>query len=125
MPAHVMSKAVPKSIELESEDLGIVFSRSPTRFLFDVMTVADEIMREVRAELGLTESAIAKRLFGHKVTIQRVNPTAASWLQRAGSSGVAEIRNAIHSPIICCNESEVSVGPYFPTTRKPGCEAAG
>ena len=53
------------------------------------MTVAQQIIRLIREQPGLTERQIAERIFGDGGSIQRVNPTcrklvAEGWLERHG-----------------------------------------
>ncbi|MBR0798006.1 MarR family transcriptional regulator [Bradyrhizobium jicamae] len=60
------------------------------------MTVAENILREVRSNPGQTEDQLAERLFGREgATQQRVNPTcrklvAKGWLLRRGKGGPSD-----------------------------------
>ncbi|MGN1291065.1 MAG: hypothetical protein ACI4XG_31455, partial [Bradyrhizobium sp.] len=59
------------------------------------MTVAQQIIRLIREQPGLTERQIAERIFGDGGSIQRVNPTcrklvAAGWLERHGRGWAAD-----------------------------------
>ena len=67
-------------------------SGQPTRV---TMTIAQDIVRIVREQPGLTERELAERLFGEEATIQRVNPTcrklvAMGWLVRRGRGWAAD-----------------------------------
>ena len=59
------------------------------------MTVAQQIIRLIREQPGLTERQIAERIFGDGGSIQRVNPTcrklvAEGWLERHGRGWAAD-----------------------------------